>query len=116
MNESYCKRGARQPFKDYLKEMAQSKFAFSPRGLASDCYRNWEALLVGTIPIIRSSEIDPLFEDLPVLIVNSWDEVTQEFLERKYVQITSRKYDIKRLYMDYWLAKIEAVRQEFLRG
>ena len=42
IDEPYCKRGARQPFKDYMKEMASCMFAFSPPGLGCDCYRTWE--------------------------------------------------------------------------
>ncbi len=112
--KSYCKRGARQPFFDYLKEMATCKFTLSPQGLGPDCYRTWEALLVGSIPIVTQSQLDPLFEGLPVLIVDRWDDVTQELLEEKYKEITSKSYDLSRLYMEYWIAKIDQVRERFL--
>jgi hypothetical protein len=112
--KSYCKRGARQPFFDYLKEMATCKFALSPEGLAIDCYRTWEAMLVGSIPIVIQSQLDPLFEGLPILIVDHWDDITQEFLEEKYQEITSKSYDLSRLYMEYWTAKIDQARERFL--
>ena len=60
IKESYTKRGQRQPFHSYLKEMAQCKFTLSPKGLGPDCYRTWEALLVGSIPVVRKSQLDPL--------------------------------------------------------
>lgn len=110
----YCKRGQRQPFHSYLKEMASCKFTLSPKGLACDCYRTWEALLVGSIPVVRSCQLDPLYEGLPVLIVDKWEDVTEEFLNQKYEEITSKKYDLKRLYMEYWLDKIDTVRINFL--
>ncbi len=115
IGKNYCKRGLRQPFQSYIKEMAQCTFTLSPAGLAPDCYRTWEALLVGSIPIVRSSQLNPLFEGLPVLIVDVWDEINEEYLQRKYKEITAHKYDLKRLYMEYWLAKIEAVRTQFLK-
>ena len=86
--------------------MAHYKFALSPRGWGPDCYRTWEALLVGTIPIVRrcqfdmylvrsddvvdsgmkctitspaGGELDKLYQDLPVLIIDNWEELTDEF-------------------------------------
>ncbi len=114
INRQYCKRGLRQPFESYLKEMSECKFTLSPAGLGPDCYRTWEALLVGSIPIVRKSQLDPLFEGLPVLIIDEWEEIDEEYLNKKYAEIMSRKYDIKRIYMEYWLDKIEAVRSQFL--
>lgn len=114
IKQSYCKRGLRQPFHSYLKEMAQCKFTLSPKGLGPDCYRTWEALLAGSIPIVRKSPLDPLFKGLPVLIIDQWEKINEEFLNRKYEEITSKKYDLGRLYMEYWMSKIAAVREEFL--
>ena len=90
------------------------KFTLSPQGLGPDCYRTWEALLVGSIPIVTQSQLDPLFEGLPVLIVSHWDEVTEKLLEEKYEEITSKSYDLSRLYMEYWTAKIDKVRERLL--
>lgn len=85
-------------------------FWLSPRGKGLDCHRNWEALYLGRIPIIMSSPIDYLFEDLPVLIVNSWEEVTQESLLRIYSEIQERNrihgYDYSRITLHFWTTKI----------
>ncbi|MBA2306604.1 hypothetical protein H0W26_00510 [Candidatus Dependentiae bacterium] len=114
VGKPYCKRGARQPFIQYLKEMAECTFTLAPGGLGPDSYRVWEALLVGSIPIIRSSSIDPLLKGLPVLVVSKWSDITEEFLQQKYQEITSKKYSIKRLYMEYWLEKIQRLKSRFL--
>lgn len=117
----------RLPFNEYLQEMAQYKFALSPRGWGPDCYRTWEALLVGTIPIVRrgvhdkldirakrrTSQLDILYRNLPVLVVDHWEEITQEFLERKYREITAKQYDITRLYVEYWYEKMNFVRDAY---
>ncbi len=112
--QEFCKRGTRLPFFKYLKEMASCTFTLAPAGLGPDSYRVWEALLVGSIPVLKSSSIDPLLEDLPVLIVSKWSEITKEFLEKKYHEISSKKYNINKLYMEYWLAKIKKVQKRFL--
>lgn len=56
------------------------EFAFevSPRGKGLDCFRTWEALALGVIPIVRRSTLDPLYEDegFPVVIVESFAEIS----------------------------------------
>lgn len=141
-------RGAPLPFMDYLQEMAEYKFALSPRGWGPDCYRTWEALYVGTIPIVRRcqfdtlivrdiylgdidqpdftesynllprssrSQLDSLYQDLPVLVIDDWQELTEEFLENKYREITSKSYDVRKLYMEYWQEKILGIRNDFFK-
>lgn len=108
--KSFCFFGKRKPFMDYLKEMAQCKFTFSPRGFGIDCYRTWEALLVGSIPVIKSSHLDFMYEGLPVLIVNDWQVINEDFLNKKYLEITSRQYDMSKLYREYWEQKIYQIK------
>jgi hypothetical protein len=47
-------------------------FVISPFGCGPDTHRTWEALICGCIPIIKSSNMDELFADLPVLLVKKW--------------------------------------------
>lgn len=103
------------PTMDYLAQMATCKFTLSPRGSAIDCYRTWEALLVGSIPVVRSSQLNVLYQNLPIVVVESWDQVTKEFLEQQYQEITSRQYSLEKLCFDYWYARIKAVQQSFLK-
>jgi hypothetical protein len=113
-NRSYCKRGKRVGFHYYLAEMAECTFTLSPIGMGPDCYRTWEALYVGSIPIVKTCHLDPFYEGLPVLIVDDWNQINEEFLQREYKRITSKKYSMERLYMPYWLNQIDAVRNDFL--
>ena len=55
-------------------------FEISPRGNGLDCHRTWEALILKTIPIVLSSPLDPVYDGLPVAIVEDWDEVTPKRL------------------------------------
>lgn len=109
----YCKRGERVEFREYLTQTAQSVFILSPKGLGPDCYRTWEAMLCGSIPIMRTCQLDPLYEGLPVLIVDKWTDFSEEFLHEKYKEITSKKYDVNRLYSNYWTNKISEEQKEF---
>lgn len=59
---------------DLWEQYAKSQFVASPHGEGLDCYRTWEALALGAIPIVKSSTLDQLYIDLPVVIVESWKE------------------------------------------
>ena len=92
--------------------LSKYKFILSPRGAGLDCHRTWEAMYVGTIPIVLSSSIDSIYEGLPVLIVKSWGEITESFLERKYKEFMDKKCDISGMFMEHWISKINDMRHE----
>jgi hypothetical protein len=85
INNTYSKRNGRSSFGPYLQELQRSKFILAPSGLGWDCYRIWEALYMGTIPIIEmyNRSVDGWrrsLDDLPVLRVQYYNEVTPELL------------------------------------
>jgi len=100
-------------FDQFLLDLAKHKFILSPRGNGLDCFRTWEALLMGCYPIVISSTLDPLFSDLPVVIINDWQEITEEFLEKKYLEMVNKKYNWNKLYMPYWINKFNALKENF---
>lgn len=115
MNKNYCFTSKGKSFKGYLTEMAESKFTLSPEGVGTDCYRTWESLLAGSIPVVKKSPLDPLFDGLPVLIVDKWEDIDEQFLLAKYQEITSKKYDLKKLYVEYWFSRIKTIQSNFLK-
>ncbi|KAJ3245727.1 hypothetical protein HDU77_009266 [Chytriomyces hyalinus] len=92
----------------YRDTLSKSLFVLSPPGAGPDCYRTYEALFLGAYPIVKSSDLDVLFKDLPVLIVNEWRDITVELLEQTYRDFQSRKFDFSTLYTDYWRQKFRA--------
>lgn len=105
----YCYNASKKPYKGYLKDIKTSKFVFSPRGNGLDCYRTWEAILMGSIPIVKSSYLNPLLEDLPVLIIDNWEEVTEDFLLYKWEEIQNTNYSLDKLYLSYWQKLIDKI-------
>jgi len=103
-----------QPFEEYLHDMAKSKFVLSPEGCGIECYRTWEAMYIGCIPIVKSGPLDHLYDDLPVLIVDDWNLITEKFLNKKYEEFQQRTFNLKKLYMPYWIEQIEKVKKEYL--
>jgi hypothetical protein len=109
----FCFATGRKNYQDYLIDLVHSKFVLSPRGYGVDCFRTWEALYMGAIPIVKTSALDPLYEGLPVLIVNDWTEITEEFLHEKWEEMNRKEYHLEKLYADYWLALIASYKHNY---
>lgn len=92
----------RTSFESYLNDLSNSIFVVSPEGNGIDCHRTWESLLMGCYPIVKSSTLNPLYIDLPVVIVDNWSEVNPEFLKEKEEYFKSRTWALERLYAPYW--------------
>ncbi len=87
-------------------------FSVSPHGNGLDCHRTWDDLMLGCIVIVKTSPLDPLYEGLPVVIVQDWDEITEENMD-KWLNLygdafTNPSYREK-LTNSYWLAKIRGL-------
>ena len=67
-------------FETYLEQIGNAKFVLSPPGNGLDCHRTWEALMMGAVPIILSSALDPLFNNIPTIIIDDWSKLTENFL------------------------------------
>jgi hypothetical protein len=51
-----------------------------------------------SIVIVKTSPLDPMYEGLPVLIVQKWSDVTRELLDSFVPQTTG----LNKLTLDYW--------------
>jgi hypothetical protein len=107
-NVPFCYQTSAKPFDHYLRELAAADFSISPRGNGVDTHRLWESLYLNTIPIVHSSSLDSLYGDLPVLIVDDWTMVTEEFLTQKKELFAQQNFDREKLYIDYWIDLINA--------
>lgn len=88
----------------------QKEYAFvvSPHGNGLDCHRTWEALTLGCIPIVKTSKLDSLYDELPVLIVNDWSDVNHELLNKTINDYKNKTFNLERLTLKYWIDKINS--------
>ena len=96
-------------FDAYIMDLKEHMFVLSPEGNGTDTHRTWEALYLGCIPILKRNVITDFFEDkLPILVVDSWSEINQDYLLNEYnrIQKTST-YDMKYLDFNFWRKEIE---------
>lgn len=100
------------PFKIYMMHLAGSRFVLSPKGFNIDCFRTWEALYAGSIPVVESGGIDAVYEGLPVIIVDDIHLVTEELLNDAFEKLKKQTFHLERLHADYWLGLIKEVQRK----
>ena len=94
-------------WENYIKELSKYKFAVSPEGNGIDCHRVWECIYVGCIPIIKKNSIMfEFFKDLPILWVQDFKCITNEFLIQEYNLFKDKNFNIEKITMKYWYASI----------
>jgi hypothetical protein len=100
----------------FMKDMLFSKYVLSPEGTGIDCHRIYEAIACGSIPIIKKSgtRMDNFYENLPVVLIDDWKEITQEYLEENY-NIYKSKLDIWLkdnggwIHPNFWIQNIHLI-------
>ena len=87
----------------------QSEFVFiaSPWGNGPDCIRTWEGLILGCIPIVKRSPMCAVFDDLPVLIVDKWSDVTEQLLLETIRRLSTMSFMYEKLTLEYWVKRIK---------
>ena len=91
--------------REYLSAMLQHRFVLSPPGSGIDCYRHWEAILFGAIPIL---EYNPLAVELlshfPALILRNWHDVDDALLDRVWTNAVARpaQFNYETITTAYW--------------
>ena len=98
----------RQFEKEYLRNLKSSMYCLSPHGHEPDCYRHWEAMYMGCIPITLKHKCLEAFYDLPILFLDSWDELTEELLLSKYEELLPR-FNSEKLEEEYWVNLLETL-------
>lgn len=95
---------------DVFRRYGEVAFEASPRGNSIDCHRTWEALLMKTIPIVKRCEMDPIYDGLPVALIDDWEEVTETRLAA-WVEEFAPWFDAPlpdRLYSNHWINRFHA--------
>jgi hypothetical protein len=76
----------------------QYPFWLSPRGGGLDCHRTWEALYLDIIPIVWNNSLNVLYDNLPVLIINGYEELNEKLLYAKLNEISTKKLSKEKVY------------------
>jgi hypothetical protein len=101
-------------FPAYLEDVASSQFIASPRGNGLDTHRLWEALYLGSYPIVQRSTLDSLYEGLPVVVIEDWSQVTEAFLLQKIEELKNTSFSYDKLRLSYWTDLIDSYKEKKL--
>lgn len=88
-------------------------------GAGLDCHRTWESLAMGAIPIVLNNTLLPLYDGLPVMVVNNWTEVNEKLLENFQLNMlykfNSDGFAWKpRFWLRYWISNIMNVKRNHI--
>jgi len=82
-------------------------FIVSPPGAGLDCFRTWEAIILGNIPILLKTPHfteTSLFDELPVVFIENYSEITLENMEIWKAEFIEKfeSYKFEKLTLKYW--------------
>ena len=89
---------------EFWKSLNDNMFVICPFGNGLDTHRSWEVLCLGRIPIVEKNILNKVYENLPIIEVEDWDEITNEWIKEKYHYILSnfKNYNFDKLKLSYW--------------
>ena len=94
------------PFEDHLRAMRRSHFCISPSGSGIDCHRTWEALIVGTIPIVTRSITARDHADWPIVVLGDWGDFrAEDFTPGRYADLWG-DFRPEALHMESYLRRL----------
>ncbi len=95
----------------FLAEVAEHKFVLSPFGNGLDCYRNYECMYLGSIPILPLSTISKTMGGwgLPIIAVpqDQYFGLTEQLLEEVWQQMAGCPFKYERLSLRWWVNHLE---------
>ena len=86
----------------YWNEMSKYSFVISPFGHGMDCIRTMEALCLGCIVIMKKSCLDCIYEGLPILLVDEWEDLTERLLNETLITYSNKEFNLNKLTFEYW--------------
>lgn len=91
-------------FERYVKQLASHKFCICPRGNGIDTHRFWEAQYLDCIPIILRHDWTEAYSGLPIVLLDNWQQLNVDELERLYIQISTTAFDRSALSLSHFAA------------
>lgn len=98
------------------RRAAGFRFGFAPSGRGIDTHRFWEYLVLGVVPVVVRSSLDDLYQQFPVVFLDSWEEaaipmaigtwytdILKRFGEQPFAHVDVQE----RLRMDFWAGVIQ---------
>jgi hypothetical protein len=95
-------------FEGYIDNIYNHKFVICPEGNGIDTHRIWETLYMGSIPIVENNINNSFYCDLPMLPIEDWSDLTEEWLNEEYHVFQRMTVNRNKLTFSYWSNKIKS--------
>lgn len=100
--------GSSVGFEQYITQVAEHRFCLCPRGNGIDTHRFWEAQYVDTIPVLLKQDWTSAYSNLPILLIDAWEDLLQLNWEEAYVRRSTSNFDRKMLTLEYYRQQLLA--------
>jgi hypothetical protein len=102
-------RGTKLTLPDYLEQLAKSKFVLSPSGHKPDCFRHYEALALGAIPVTDLNAVTYSHLALgPVVFgTKDWWNLTEAKLLRRMNRTVTPQANRNLIFEEFWMEEME---------
>ena len=95
---------------EYVNNIKNHDFILSPWGNGIDTHRIWESLYIGAIPVTKYHHTLSTLNDLPVLFINNYEDLSQDHLLKAKNEIDSNEFNFEKLKTDWWVNEVINIR------
>ena len=88
---------------EYVKKLSNYKYSITPWGNGVDTHRMWESIYSGCVPITQNHTAFRNIQDLPIIFVDSYKEISKEML-RNY---NFENINYEKLKFSWWFDLIQ---------
>lgn len=95
------------PIEQYLEDIANHKYVLCPPGVGYDCYRIYESIQLGAVPVVLDNNFAKMLNGLPILYTNNFININENVLNDLYLDVWNQPHNYSKLYTEYWKSLIE---------
>ena len=92
-------------FEMYCNNLSRCKYNISPDGNGIDCYRTWESIYMGVIPIIVNKHLEYHFGDMPIIFLKDYKEIEND-IHNIRINFKSERYKFS-----YWKNLFDTIKK-----
>ena len=96
-------------YTNFLTLLSISKYSCCPRGNALDSHRFVESIACNSIPIVMTSDLDPLYHEMGAIIVTNWNVCK----DVNSLPVPKLNRDV--VTLEYWQERIRTHQKQFER-
>lgn len=94
------------PFEQYKRDLAEHMFVLSPPGNGIDCFRTWEAIYSGAIPVVQFNKWCVYMRHLPILPMSHLYNISREHLQFSWDKMIKLQWSYDMAKLGYWKDRI----------